>query len=78
MASDILIVDDDPSIRALLTEYFTENGLRVSGAQTSAEMSAILTDTAIDLVVLDLRLAGEGGKLIRGQRPNTPEIPIRP
>ena len=72
----ILIVDDDSSIRALLTEYFTENGLRVSSAQSSAEMSAILADTAIDLVVLDLRLAGEDGMAIARTLRGESAIPI--
>jgi two-component system, OmpR family, response regulator len=72
----ILIVDDDAAIRALLTEYFTENGLRVSSAQTGAEMSAILADTAIDLVVLDLRLAGEDGMAIARSLRGQSAIPI--
>jgi two-component system OmpR family response regulator len=72
----ILIVDDDSSICALLTEYFTENGLRVSSAQASAEMSAILADTAIDLVVLDLRLAGEDGMAIARTLREQSAIPI--
>src|SRR4029077_17285614 len=72
----ILIVDDDAAIRALLTEYFTENGLRVSSAQTGAEMSAILADTAIDLVVLALRLAGEDGMAIARALRGQSAIPI--
>ena len=72
----ILIVDDDSSIRALLTEYFTENGLRVSSAQSSAEMSAILADAAIDLIVLDLRLGGEDGMEIARKLRAESSIPI--
>lgn len=72
----ILIVDDDAAIRALLSEYFTENGLRVSSAQTGAEMSTILADTAIDLVVLDLRLAGEDGMAIARSLRGQSAIPI--
>src|ERR1700750_1303389 len=72
----ILIVDDDSSIRAMLTEYFTENGLRVSSAESSAAMSAILADTAIDLVVLDLRLAGEDGMAIARTLRGHSAIPI--
>src|ERR1700719_876348 len=48
----ILIVDDDPQIRELLHEYFTSNGLRVSVTASGKEMTAILVDHAIDLVVL--------------------------
>ena len=55
----ILVVDDDPQIRALLHDYFTANELRVSVTSSGKEMTRVLLDQAIDLVVLDLRLAGE-------------------
>ncbi len=60
----ILIVDDDPQIRELLLEYLTANGLRASVTASGKEMAAILADHAIDLVVLDLRLAGEDGMVL--------------
>jgi DNA-binding response OmpR family regulator len=72
----ILIVDDDASIRSLLSEYFAENGLRVSSAETGAGMSVILAETAIDLVVLDLRLAGEDGMAIARNLRAQSAIPI--
>jgi two-component system, OmpR family, response regulator len=72
----ILIVDDDAAIRTLLTEYLAENGLRVSVAQTSAAMSAILAESAIDLVVLDLRLGGEDGMVIARRLRSDSAIPI--
>lgn len=57
----ILVVDDDPQIRTLLNDYLTENALRVTTAATGREMMQILGDEAIDLVILDLRLADEDG-----------------
>ncbi|MGB6488092.1 MAG: response regulator [Steroidobacteraceae bacterium] len=72
----ILIVDDDAAIRTLLTEYLAENGLRVSVAQTGAAMSAILAESAIDLVVLDLRLGGEDGMVIARRLRGDSAIPI--
>jgi two-component system OmpR family response regulator len=72
----ILVVDDDASIRNLLTEYFTENEFRVSTAETGAGMSAILADAAIDLVVLDLRLAGEDGMAIARTLRGQSSIPV--
>ena len=60
----ILVVDDDPQIRELLQEYLAENELRVSVALNGAQMSRILADEVIDLVILDLRLAGEDGMTI--------------
>ena len=61
LSAHILVIDDDPQIRSLLMEYLTQNGLRVSIASTGGEMSKVLIDEAVDLVVLDLRLAGEDG-----------------
>lgn len=72
----ILVIDDDPQIRGLLQEYLTENELRVSVASTSVEMSRILNDEAIDLVVLDLRLGGEDGMAIARSLRDRSIIPI--
>src|SRR5213082_3028613 len=72
----ILVVDDDPQIRELLEGYLAENQLRVSVAATSAQMSQILADQAIDLVVLDLRLAGEDGMMIARTVRDQSAIPI--
>jgi two-component system, OmpR family, response regulator len=59
--SHILVVDDDPQIRGLVSEYLTENGLRVTAAASGREMTQILGEETIDLVILDLRLDGEDG-----------------
>jgi two-component system, OmpR family, response regulator len=74
--SHILVTDDDPQIRALLQEYLAENGLRVSVAASGEEMSKILNDEAIDLIVLDLRLAGEDGMAIARAVRDQSSIPI--
>src|SRR6202030_2307705 len=72
----ILVVDDDAQIRALLEEYLKENGLRASVAPNGSEMSRILADEAIDLVILDLRLAGEDGMAIARTLRDSSAIPI--
>jgi two-component system, OmpR family, response regulator len=72
----ILVIDDDPQIRSLLNEYFAEHGLRVSIASTGEEMSKVLADEAVDLVVLDLRLAGEDGMSIVRSLRDQSSIPI--
>src|SRR6202789_4485906 len=74
--SHILVIDDDSQIRALLQEYLTENGLRVSIASSGAEMSQILNDEAIDLVVLDLHLGSEDGMAIARSLRDQSAIPI--
>jgi DNA-binding response OmpR family regulator len=72
----ILVVDDDPQIRSLLTEYLGENGVRVSTAPNGQEMSQILADEAIDLVILDLRLANEDGMAIARRLREQLAIPV--
>lgn len=72
----VLVIDDDPQIRALLLEYLAENELRVSVASSGKEMSQILALEAIDLVVLDLRLAGEDGMAIARSLRDQSAIPI--
>jgi len=72
----ILVVDDDPQIRGLLAEYLGENGLRISAASNGQEMSQILGDEAIDLVILDLRLANEDGMAIARSLRERLAIPV--
>src|SRR5246127_4478218 len=72
----ILVVDDDPQIRELLEDYLRENGLRASVAASGAQMSQILADEAIDLIILDLRLAGEDGMMIARTLREESAIPI--
>src|SRR5258706_3381273 len=57
----ILAIDDDPAMRRLITDYLSGNELRVTTASSGAEMARALTENAIDLVLLDLRLKGEDG-----------------
>jgi len=72
----ILVVDDDPEIRQLLQEYLGGNGLRVSAAATGRDMSRLLEAEAVDLVILDLRLAGEDGMTIARDLRERLAIPV--
>ena len=72
----ILVVDDDQQIRTLLKEYLMEHGLRVTVASSGEEMSKALGEEAVDLVVLDLRLAGEDGLAIARSLRDKSSIPI--
>ena len=76
MHPHILVVDDDPQIRALLTEYLAENGLRVSIAASGEALFRILGEETIDLVILDLRLPGEDGMAIARSMRSQFSIPI--
>jgi two-component system OmpR family response regulator len=72
----VLVVDDDPQIRELLADYLTSNELRVTVAVNGQQMSSTLAEEAIDLVILDLRLAGEDGMAIVRSLRDQSAIPI--
>ncbi len=72
----ILAVDDDPAMRKLVAEYLRENDLRVTAVATGAEMEQALDQHAIDLVVLDLRLAAEDGMQLARKLREQSTVPI--
>jgi len=60
-ADHILIVDDEPEMRRLLSDYLHKNGYRASTAADGRGMRAALERARVDLIVLDLMLPGEDG-----------------
>jgi DNA-binding response OmpR family regulator len=72
----ILAVDDDPSVRDLITAYLGDNDMRVTAVQGEREMSAVLAREAVDLVLLDLRLKGEDGMDIARKLRAASKLPI--
>jgi DNA-binding response OmpR family regulator len=63
-AANLLIVDDDPAVRAMLLEYLASHGYAVRAAGDGAAMRAELERDLPDLVLLDLRLPGEDGLVL--------------
>jgi two-component system OmpR family response regulator len=57
----ILIVDDDREIRALLAQYLNKQGLHVVLAADGRQMREQLAVAAVDLIVLDLMMPGDDG-----------------
>lgn len=60
-AADILVVDDDASIRDALCEYLARHGYAVRSARDGAEMDRCLAEREADLIVLDWMMPGEDG-----------------
>jgi len=72
----ILVVDDDPQIRLLVSRFLQRHGYQVTGAPDGRVMMDILARTTIDLIVLDLMLPGRSGvELCRDVRANS-QVPI--
>jgi two-component system OmpR family response regulator len=75
-APHVLAIDDDADMRQLIADYLGENDLRVTTVATGAEMHRVLAEQAIDVIVLDLRLAGEDGMQHARKLRETSGIPI--
>ncbi|MGH8520840.1 MAG: response regulator [Gammaproteobacteria bacterium] len=75
-ASHILGVDDDPAIRQLIADYLTENGFKVSTAADGKAMRQCLTQSPVDLVVLDIRLGQEDGMVLARELRAASAVPI--
>ena len=58
----ILIVDDDGTIRTLLTAALEERGYRVTAAAGGAAMRVLLNRGGIDAVILDIQMPDEDGR----------------
>ena len=76
---NVLVVDDEAEVRALLREYFELEGYRVSEAGDGTEMRAHLEKHPVTLITLDVNMPGQDGfalaREIRAQR-NVPIIMI--
>ena len=57
----ILVVDDDPRIRQMLTHYFAQEGYRVTAAADGAAMRAQLDARPVDVILLDVVMPGQDG-----------------
>jgi len=76
MSQHILVVDDDPQIRKLLTRCFEQEGYKVSEAASRAEVERLLQATAFDLITLDLKLGQDDGLAIAREVRSRGETPI--
>jgi DNA-binding response OmpR family regulator len=57
----IVVIDDDPEMRDAVGEYLELRRFRVSLAANGDEMHAILSDSPVDLILLDVGLPGTDG-----------------
>ena len=73
----LLVVDDDPRIRQMLTRYFEDEGYVVSTASNGPEMRAPLQQDNFDIILLDWVLpGGEDGLDLAREIRSQSDIPI--
>ena len=61
LLSHIVIVDNDPQIRGLLSSYLQSSGFQATAVADSKALDRVLTSKRVDLIVLDPMLPGEDG-----------------
>lgn len=57
----VLVVEDDPGLRILITRALQQNGYAVCQASSGAEMWGLFEKRPIDLILLDVMLPGKTG-----------------
>jgi two-component system OmpR family response regulator len=72
----VLVVDDDPDIRAVLQDYLGRNDMRVTARASGRAMLEVFETEAIDLVLLDVRMPGENGMLLAQTLRERAAVPI--
>lgn len=74
---NILILDDEPSIRKLIEQIFRREGYGCFLAADAAEARDLLKDNQFDLILCDINMPGESGlDFIRYCSPKYPETAI--
>ncbi|TDY02610.1 sigma-54-dependent transcriptional regulator [Thiohalophilus thiocyanatoxydans] len=72
---DILVVEDDASLRKLLIEELQDAGYQTAGAPDAEQAWQWLRDKPVDLVISDLRLPGADAMALLQQ---TRQLPVAP
>jgi two-component system, OmpR family, response regulator len=72
----ILVVDDDPGLRALVSDYLSEHGFLVKAAENAIVARDILDRNAIDVVILDVMMPGEDGLSLARSLANRNDLAI--
>lgn len=59
--SRILVVDDDPELRKLISDFLAGHGFVVAAVENAVEMRRSIRESPPDLVILDVMMPGEDG-----------------
>jgi DNA-binding response OmpR family regulator len=74
---NVLVVDDESSLRHTLTRILRQSGCEVTSAADGFEALSLAATTHFDLVYLDIRLPGKDGvQTLRELRQQAPQLPV--
>ncbi|MEN8142497.1 MAG: response regulator, partial [Thermodesulfobacteriota bacterium] len=73
----ILVVDDEPNYRLILSELLQEDGYEVLTAESGEKAMPQIRGTDLDLVVTDMRMEGmDGMDLLKETKIYNAELPV--
>ena len=72
----VLVVDDDPLIRAMVSDYLADHDVRVTVVEDGRAMNDVLAREVVDLIILDLKLRSEDGMNLARKLRDESAIPI--
>lgn len=76
-AGNVLIIDDEDSLRYTLTRVLRASGCQVSSAAEGQEALQMISNVAYDLVYLDIHLPGKSGlEILQSIRRTYPDLPV--
>lgn len=78
MGTKILVVDDEPDLRALLQRYLAQHGFEVRTLPDASQLDRLLQRESFDVLILDIMMRGEDGlsvcQRLRAQKEAIPII----
>jgi two-component system OmpR family response regulator len=75
-AYHVLVVDDDPAMRRMVTSYFAEHDVSVTAATGRLELNRQLAESVPSLIILDLRLGREDGLDLLREIRSSSDVPV--
>lgn len=72
----VLVIDDDPDLRNLLSDYLSMNDFDVLAVQDGQNMKKVMSAHSPDIIVLDLMLPGEDGLTLTRYLKQTHNQPV--
>lgn len=77
MRPRLLLLDDEETIRQVLSDFFERKGFDVAALGTAKQAIELVDREQFDLAIFDINLAGENGlELLRYFKTNSPQLPV--
>ncbi|SDN97322.1 response regulator [Ensifer sp. YR511] len=75
-AATVMIVDDDPTLGVMISEYLEGQGMKALSVASGREMLRAMETHTLDLVLLDLRLKNEDGLDVLRELRQRSDVPV--